>query len=103
MSDEETQYAESENNEEEEEEEEEGEVDEIFEKIEEAKDDNVEKILYDEEGNPVSFTFNKVFLFGERGSGLRPRGEVQDLRQQCLLIPTNFLPISANFNQFPPI
>lgn len=30
---------------------------------------------------------NKVFTFGERGSGLRPRGEVQDfysLRQQCM-------------------
>lgn len=55
MEDEETQYEENENNEEE--------VDEVFEKIEEAKGDNVEeKVLYDEQGNPVSFTFNKVFL-----------------------------------------
>lgn len=58
MEDEETQYEENENNEEGEEE-----VDEVFEKIEEAKGDNVEeKVLYDEQGNPVSFTFNKVFL-----------------------------------------
>ncbi|XP_042887290.1 uncharacterized protein LOC122263052 [Penaeus japonicus] len=74
MSDEEEQQTHEESGEEEEEEE----VDEVFERIEEAKGDNVEeKVVYDEDGNPLSFTFNKVYMFGERGSGLRPRGDVQ--------------------------
>nr|AAT77811.1 calpain B [Gecarcinus lateralis] len=88
MDEEEAQYNEEEEQEEENEEGEEEEVDESYDRVDNPiGDDTIEKTLYDDEGNEMFFVFDKFYMFGERGSGLRPRGQVQDfyeLRQQCL-------------------
>ncbi|XP_076044088.1 uncharacterized protein LOC143027067, partial [Oratosquilla oratoria] len=62
-------------------------IDECFDREEIQGPDGVDRVLYDDEGNEITFHFDKVYNFGERGSGLRPRGTVQDfysLRDQCL-------------------
>ncbi|MPC13529.1 hypothetical protein E2C01_006267 [Portunus trituberculatus] len=68
MDEEETQYneeeqEENEGNEEEEEGEEEGEVDDTFECFDNPMGEHaIEKTLYDDEGNEVSFVFDKLYM-----------------------------------------